>query len=372
MTKKVKTQSSPVPTNGTRYPSTQPKDQYSRAGLSNFKRSLKRHRKMRQALFAVVPPAQPLVGVETNPGPPKRVSARGNQTAASIARDAAVLGAAVAQAQIARTRKKKKKNGSRLTGESVSANPTARSLTSMGIAISGPPMRSSAMKQVRMRMPFNVFSNSVGATAGATVSFGSNPSLVAGTNALDLSPVESVILTNINPVFGAPCLKIAKAFQKYRLLKLKVIYKSVLPTTAAGALIMGYSKDPFINGAVTISAASSLETNECFNVWQSCEFDVPNLDTTEKFMWQSGTTASEDRLQVPGALCVISTGTANSTVYGLLYLQGEIEFIGIGDEEVLQAPVLKAAPRDDSSSSPPLAQFTSVPSTPGRWFVPSS
>jgi len=62
-----------LPTNNQEYHSAEPFDRYSRAKLSNFRRSLKRHRDGRRKLFSSsVPPASRLVGIELNPGPPKK------------------------------------------------------------------------------------------------------------------------------------------------------------------------------------------------------------------------------------------------------------------------------------------------------------
>jgi len=254
-----------------------------------------------QRLVPVVPPSPPLVGVEENPGPPKRTS---------------------------KQRQRSKPRGRRL------AEPVKGLKSYVRKQARGDMLRIDNSIKTQSSVPVS-YSNSI------TMPF-AKPVRLAGREFLSTvtssTSVSALLYTfNLNPItIGLSNLFTqAATYEKYRYRKLVIHYIPGLTTSLSGSFIGYVDKDPGAPSTYSMSAnqtgnqairiASSHEGSCTNNVWCGAKYAM-RPDNNWLFVDPSG---SDIRLSSSGIFYLIqNVATTAADSCGSLYIEYDIEFLG--------------------------------------------
>jgi len=148
----------------------------------------------------------------------------------------------------------------------------------------------------------------------------SSSAVFAVSQFLPVNPGNEDIFPWLSPV--------ATRFESYRFESLKFIYEPLVPTTAAGVILMAMdfeSADPLPSSKqVMMSYKSSVRCS----LWESCELKLAKADMQkikDKFTLDHAPSTSTDvRLYDVGNLAIASTGAAASAVCGELYVEYDV------------------------------------------------
>jgi hypothetical protein len=158
------------------------------------------------------------------------------------------------------------------------------------------------------------------AYTGAAPSF----SATSAVNALAVDPSN----------LGLPLNIFALMFIRFRFTKLKWIFRSALSTSAAGAIVFGYSSDGTTTAAtITTATVGSMENSIETNAWASTELDCTVEKEALLYNSNQGSDAGAARLQQQGYFMAagLINGAANGTVVGDIWLEYSCEFFELGD-----------------------------------------
>jgi len=285
-------------------------------------------------------PKEWLVGVELNPGPPKRVLGDKGPLGNLIGE----LGSLVSPPSMKRGQAKKKKKNTSAPVRSVGGVMNSAPLGSTNVVSA--PTRAGTLTVQRaagshvVRVPFNSISNTqlIFITGNTRVGFSTTAANTVSVQTYDLRPgINRDGYTALDYPFGVGIARIATCYTKYRVKRLRVTFVSTSPTSFSGSILLGANSDPQENSVPTPQNVADSQVSITTPAWQPCEMRLDSL--LDPNLWYfteydgSGNTVSSQRQQCPLQLSVSSIGTSTATaVYGYLRFDGEIEFTGINDE----------------------------------------
>jgi hypothetical protein len=163
--------------------------------------------------------------------------------------------------------------------------------------------------------------------------------------------------------FGVTMTSLANAYSRWRLVKLRISYEGIMPTSTGGSIAVGYVSDAGISGSVNYQTVASVSDNCSCPLWSArTSFDAKTLDTSWKYCQIGTSSQPEERMDCPGSIIVsgIYTASGGGTIYGTIRLEGEIEFVQLYDGPDFQARTPLIQPSTSSSFS---SSCSSVPST---------
>jgi hypothetical protein len=307
-------------------------------------------------------PAKRLVGIETNPGPPR----------SALASVGVALGKALATAQIAATKKKKnnkkqkKKNVSKSVVQPRGLN-TRRTLSTIMAPLASGVLTSNGGAKHK---PFVIAGR--GLCASLTTNSGSQPvltgangSLTAGSSScltLDVDVAGTSNSTVNFQLFPPQIYSLSTVFLKWRLRKLIFTYVPSCSTQTNGMILFCTTPEPMSgsNAGPTNLDASYVENAVSGPVWSSFSLDALKNGLSSEWLYCDTTSTvvqASLRQETAGSL---SIGMFNQGVlvnYGTLWADYEVEFDAL-------------AFNTDYGSK---AKFpTALPSPPSSSFLPSS
>jgi len=283
---------------------------------------------------------------------------------------AALSSAASALAAAAKTKKKgknvaktrKKKGKTKLTSPSPGISDT--------LVLSGGPQRRNRSMPIPAAVSMDFTSISSGAfrnrifkipnvrnmvcslytTATPTLAFGTLAA-GSGTQIIDLNPLQNWGAGNFAP-FGLAMYLLAIAFRMFRITRLTVRYYGA--GTTANTQICGIAYDP--DAAVTqtsYGSLSSLQDSKFFAPYASTPvvMHCTQVNTGWKYIYNVSSGADDERWQSSGSLLAYGLANVASQQYGMIELDYDIEFSGLGREDLLQSSDAPPAVRNDSSES---------------------
>lgn len=316
-------------------------------------------------------PAPRLVCVETNPGPGPRRSVRlpGALRSDSIAAGLAAIGTAAGMAAgVPRSRTKAKKK------KSVAPQPRRR-----GARVGNQPMDLMDTRSIAAPVVVGFRSSRVSQNHTTLAPFRTTP-FYAASNAGGVLNIVSMATGNAQQcfaldvndtdhAFGPAISQLALAYDRWRLVRLRITYRPMCTTNMPGGLVFGYSGDgrypdgnsPF----TTVAQILGLSTSVMVSPWVTSEFPslVGELDNGWKYVTDATTQGGAEFVQQHAGVIVCGSIAALSASvnFGMLELSGEIEFSGLTGAHAAPAarvrPVLPAptaAPAAAASVSSPV------------------
>jgi len=271
-------------------------------------------------------PPPPLVGVELNPGP--------RSPAALVKAAASVLKPLLSKTAKKHKKTKKTKSSNMLNVQAHGNDArvvTAPAAMSLGVSNR---IRRSTLPNCRVK--FDVIIGFLNTTVGGAPIISTASGSTTGVNSMDLNP--AVLLNGISAC-GANMFSIAASFMKHRLLRYRMRYQPLCPSSTPGGFIFAFSPDPYIvgAGALNVPNIGSLYDNITVAAWQPTELEFTSGNPQlELFNFQASTTDADERLSAGGTLLLTGSGLTGATTYGMVSASGELEFIGLGDEYLLQ------------------------------------
>lgn len=297
------------------------------------------------------PPAPRLVGIEPNPGPPKRGLGIKSEIVKGIAEAGAFLGAQAAsavQSRISPTKKKKKK-----TTESVSTPSSYRgAMVNISTGVRRQTRIGGPFSNSTFRIPFKTTNIQLQASAGALSLCLSNVGVSASVGSCDLTPAANAVASQ-GFLFGYALNNVSKAFDQWRFVgNIRVCYNPSVSTSTDGSFVLGYVRDPWVTGALSYADVSSCKDNMPASYWEPTEMVVSQTNQDWMYTYSTGATESSQRLCYAGSLLAFPIGNLTaSKVYGTITLEGVLEFRGLADQADLQMRnQVKAQPTDAVSS----------------------
>jgi len=167
---------------------------------------------------------------------------------------------------------------------------------------------------------------------------------------LDVSPSNVAVASfSPQPGLGSIIQTLSQCFERYRMLRLKYSYIPGVGTNWQGGIQLGYSPDPYATGGVTPVLVTSLRDNFDCAVWQEACLECTTLDKGWKYVYVANANEEAQRLGYAGTL-VFSTqpqisapsGSTSDNNIGSLYVEGEIEFMGLGSSSLLMSNLIPA------------------------------
>lgn len=307
-----------------------------------------------------IPPAPRLVGIELNPGPPRRSALLRGVTAAGVA-----LGRALAK-KTKKARPARRKASQRITN-SLSSSRRVDAPLNRGVVSR---IRSGTRTHT---IAFNCNSLSINSAAasspffaGAMLDFANQGAYGLVNGHIDLYCASLKSGTNWTPrFFGPAVLQVARCYNRYRVKRLRCTFIPLLSPQYSGSIAMGWHRDPFDYGATTsnflttncYAAASARSHGVSSPVWQEVSFDVPGTNEWLYCNAQLGDTDSVQRLMAYGNLAIGFAGVLGPsgttlgpyTAIGILRVSGEIEFQDLqspAEDDEFPPPAVRAPPSE--------------------------
>lgn len=207
----------------------------------------------------------------------------------------------------------------------------------------------------------------IGGYSSGNVGLRNFSSTAASSAIWDLQPINN-FNTQQGASFGNTIMSLANAYSKYRLVKLKVSYEGVLPTSSPGSIAIGYVKDAGISGTISYQDTTATTDNVTCPVWcPSASFEVKTLDKDWKYCVVGTATQPEMRMDCPGSIIVGDLALLNfNQVLGVVRLEGIIEFSELYDGPNFQSrtPVVTSSTTHSSPISDTLINSSSPNTSP--------
>jgi hypothetical protein len=261
------------------------------------------------------PPQPRLVGVELNPGPPKR----GNP---DTIREAAAATGVLLSNLLGKKKKKKPKQTKARAALFGSIKPHVKITDGNPPVSKAVQIRSTVSDRPRRCEPFDVAAVSLCTNAGGNPVWGA----VASTTfnlPMDINTTAGGV-----SVFGSAISSISGLYRRYRFKSLVAEYCPLVPTSTAGSFAFAAVGDGAISTVTQFTDTSIGSCDQAVTTpsWMRATIDCRHIN--RDWLWvQDGTsTTSEERQTCAGVIvCNLATAAAVSTIFGKLRLTGEIE-----------------------------------------------
>jgi hypothetical protein len=267
-------------------------------------------------------PAKPLVGVELNPGPPKKAG----QTIQANRRLESLLEKVItSNVYKAKSHRKPKKGSPQDTGASRIAEAMGQNLSI--------PFR-----------PYTKFSaanfqgmNGLRLSGCQQITYLSAP---ASGNSIIVGSTAGRLYLLIDPtVLGGPLQILSKGFQRFRFRNIQFHFRSECSSNIGGSVIMGYTSDPYAsNGSISGTTVLGLQNSIESNIWASAS--MPPIKLYQEnllYNYMAGTAPADIRLGNQGAFLIAgSTNAAANSTLGDIWMSYTIELYELGDNANLQ------------------------------------
>lgn len=314
-------------------------------------------------------PAPLLVGIETNPGPPRRNTAN-RDSVAGVSALGALLGAALARRQ---KKKKISPSTSSSTAMVVRSGRKNNKLIDMPMStrrVFAPTTFGLQTSRNVKHTPF-ILSGRAHAvylrnTTG-NLTFGTQSGSSSSTNTINVDPLGNSNTSNNFASFPGTVYAISGRFVRYRFRKLLVHYIPSVPTTELGSLTFASTAEVVSNGAtlLTYATIASMENAVSTPVWAPITIDLLANGLRREWLYTdsvNATTQATLRQETAGVFCAGSLGlnAATSGYVGSIQWEYELEYHGIANESELVfrnpdgAPHAPTTIATSSSSTPPI------------------
>lgn len=330
-------------------------------------------RRLESGWYVRAVPAPRLVGIELNPGPPRRL--KSDLLVENVANAGKTLGTLLAG--LAKKKKLKSKVKALLAPRRVikSLDSTSSAVV-RAPAMIGTQHRTSTVKH----SPFVVSGNCHGGYFGlgnTGVQVLSNiDGVQSPINAANIDPVGGGAVQTNFMTFSRSVQAIAGSFTRYRFKKLLLNYVPVVSTFSDGMIAIAVSPEVVVAGtAITSGTVFGLQLKVTSPVWAPITIDtLANGGLRKDWLFVDTTTTTLDasqRQETPGSFCFSLSGVENPVTFknmGMIFWDYEIEFDGIAANanysssdhsqntpqtgQTLSVPV--GVPHEVSTSSPPL------------------
>lgn len=314
-------------------------------------------------------PQPPLVGIETNPGPPSRSRSapgrtripRGRGLLGSLTEGAAQLGSDLARLSMSK-RKKKKTSARGLT-----TNPSSRAVR----APVSTGLQSRSVRHTPVIISGRCFSSSLGTSSALnsqqpTWTTHNSTTLNGGRNIVSVSPAGTQVSRNNFDMFPYTVQNIVNSFMEYRFLRLKATLNPTQPTSKAGVFAFGVNCETGTrDGGVSYATVSSSEVcvgsplwapitldllapGGLSRDWKYCDSDDNGPDTEASSRQES---AGQMFFAYAGLDPTIKGDGGVPTITHQLWLDYEIEFRGISGLTTVDSQEL-SVPSQPTGNSP--------------------
>lgn len=248
-----------------------------------------------------ITPDPPLVGVETNPGPPKRSKQK--------------------------TGGKTRKSNTRTIRQ-----PTATRSSSVAPSFAFSNAMFEGRKGLTITGSQRLCDVQRAATTGAVTLTNVASTGTVAANKFQLSPLLA----------GMPLSDLGYAFMQYRFTRATFSYRPVASTSCTGGIAFGFTPDSYSIAAPTVSQITTLERAQEVPAWGTCTIDA-QLDISKLlYQYASGSTAPEVRQTYQGSFLVNGTVVCSpdiTTTLGVITLSYTLQLFNMGDVVTLQMPL---------------------------------
>jgi hypothetical protein len=319
----------------------------------------------------IVPPPPRLVGIELNPGPPKKGASHGGSSLQAFRPSTAQLAkfekaAAAIAAGPGPVYKNKKQQHKKLFSNDGQFSSRPESLAKVtevtpGVRSSNVVVHSKAKKKPH-KVPFNASTLSVWLTPTGFLALTSqgatNPPASPPLNLyMDVHPVGDLDPLQFN-LFGTEVATMASIYQKYKIDELEAEFVPTLGTSTNGQVVIASLLDPLSSGIPTYPLVSDVDGSVEFPIWESVKgIRFSGLDKSWKFVTNVSSNLAIQRQAFAGTIIAAQQGMtlpSVNTFIGSIRLVGSISFMEIASS-LLVNPV--SAP---ASSLVSTAQWTTV------------
>lgn len=310
-----------------------------------------------QSSVAKPVPAPRLVGIETNPGPPKGMK--------GVARDAGVASAAAVGAflvdilgkksPIAKGKKPPPKKASRRSSTSVSTRSNSRPVgIDYGRAfevINAPIQRGVKSSTGGYRhSPVIIHGKSRLGSLGYTAAgfqYFTNPagSVTASPfNGFNFNPVGAGTTVTDYLMFPTTIRNVVSSFLRHRWLQARIMWCPFVSTQVGGNITMAAFPEILNTSTfVPYSTITACENNATTPTWSPASFDLLQKGALQKgwfYTNATGSTLAGERQEAAGFFGLTSNGFApvgSDTLYGDIFLEFALELEGLGSETAFAA-----------------------------------
>lgn len=272
-----------------------------------------------------VPSPPRLVGVEPNPGPPKRSARKKKGTGKS--RKAKRNGNGNRTAQFTQ-------RGSGGSSSGLAPVASFNGNMSQSYTMSTVNFLGTRATLVRGR---HVIAEAI-TLSDSTIWFqmgGANGSIMYANPRIccQIAPYGTVVL-------NCPLNRIATAYGKFCFTRLRLVFDATAPTSTAGQLVIGYTNAVASSYTQTASNLKQLEVNQSGPAWRSFIVDAtPVLDRSKWWDCETTNLPSDTEVSfIQGAFLIAGTSLGASLFLGTVYMEYEIAFMDMEPYEIVATP----------------------------------
>jgi hypothetical protein len=297
----------------------------------------------------IVPPPPRLVGIELNPGPPKKGGSHGTSSlqafrpsTAQIAKFEKAASAIVAgPGPVYKNKKTTTQKPSSSRAESL-AKVTE---VTPGVRSSNVVVHSKAKKKPH-KVPFNASTLSVWLTPTGFLALTSQgatnpPASPPVSLYMDVHPVGDLDPLQFN-LFGNEIATMASIYQKYKIDELEAEFVPTLGTSTNGQVVIASLLDPLSNGVPTYPLVSDVDGSVEFPIWESVKgIRFSGLDRSWKFVTNVSNNLAIQRQAFAGTIIAAQQGMtlpSINTFIGSIRLVGSISFMEIASSLLVNTP----------------------------------
>jgi hypothetical protein len=317
----------------------------------------------------IVPPPPRLVGIELNPGPPKKGGGSHGSSSlqafrpstAQIQKFEKVAAAIAAGPGPVYKKNNKKQQHKKMFSNDGEFSSRAESLAKVtevtpGVRSSNVVVHKKAKHRIH-KVPFNASTLSVWLTPLGALAFtcqgATNPPANPPVSLyIDVHPVGDLDPLQAN-LFGSEVATMATIYQKYKIDDLEAEFVPTLGTSTNGQIVIASLLDPLSAGTPTYPLVSDVDGSVEFPIWESVKgMQFSGLDKTWKFVTNVSSNLAIQRQAFAGTIIAAQQGMtlpSVNTFVGSIRLVGSISFMEIASS-LLVNPVATSTAASLSSA----------------------